>query len=356
MRCTNAAGSSSVLSIRLAASSPSSSTRSITNTRRRDSNGVLLAAAITGPSMSETSISWAPLGTTQVRSGCAPDMHARAGAVGVRRPLREQLGRQAARPLACRRRRPVEQVGVRRLRRRRAPGQGRHAHGDVDRARRAPSAIVARDNVRAEHPMARGRLITIEGIDGAGKTTLARGLLAPLQARGIEVRVLREPGGVRAAELIRGLVKDPELRDRRPRRSPAVRRRARAARRGGTRTVARRGGVGGARPFRGLVARLPGRRPRAGNRARPRDQRVRHRLAGSRPDAAAELDPGLDARGPPNAPRLSIGSSSSTTSSLSGSPPPTPSWPRRNPSGSGRSTPPSRPRSCSQPRWPRSTT
>ena len=42
IRCTNDAGSSSVFSIRLAASSPSSSTRSITNTRRPDSNGVLL--------------------------------------------------------------------------------------------------------------------------------------------------------------------------------------------------------------------------------------------------------------------------------------------------------------------------
>ncbi len=69
---TNEAGSSSVLSIRLAASSPISSARSITNTRRRDSNGVLAAAAITGSSMSETSISCAPLGTTQVRSGWVP--------------------------------------------------------------------------------------------------------------------------------------------------------------------------------------------------------------------------------------------------------------------------------------------
>jgi len=59
--------------------------------------------------------------------------------------------------------------------------------------------------------MARGRLITIEGIDGAGKTTLARSLLTELRARGIETRSLREPGGVRAAELIRDLVKDPEL-------------------------------------------------------------------------------------------------------------------------------------------------
>ena len=59
--------------------------------------------------------------------------------------------------------------------------------------------------------MSRGKLITIEGIDGAGKTTLARGLADALRARGIKVELLREPGGVRAAELIRGLVTDPDL-------------------------------------------------------------------------------------------------------------------------------------------------
>ncbi len=58
----------------------------------------------------------------------------------------------------------------------------------------------------------KGRLITIEGIDGAGKTTLARGLEAALRAREIEVRTLREPGGVKAAERVRDLVKDPDLR------------------------------------------------------------------------------------------------------------------------------------------------
>jgi dTMP kinase len=58
--------------------------------------------------------------------------------------------------------------------------------------------------------MARGRLITIEGIDGAGKSTLADGLMAALRARGIDVVVTREPGGVAAAERIRSLVKDPE--------------------------------------------------------------------------------------------------------------------------------------------------
>jgi dTMP kinase len=57
----------------------------------------------------------------------------------------------------------------------------------------------------------RGRLITIEGLDGVGKTTLASGLLRALRARGLPVELLREPGGVPLAERIRELVKDPVL-------------------------------------------------------------------------------------------------------------------------------------------------
>ncbi len=57
-----------------------------------------------------------------------------------------------------------------------------------------------------------GRLITIEGLDGAGKTTIAGALAAALRERGPEVLVLREPGGVAASEQIRALVKDPGLR------------------------------------------------------------------------------------------------------------------------------------------------
>jgi dTMP kinase len=55
-------------------------------------------------------------------------------------------------------------------------------------------------------------LITIEGLDGAGKTTLASGLASALRSRGREVALLREPGGVAAAERARDLVKDPSLR------------------------------------------------------------------------------------------------------------------------------------------------
>ena len=56
-----------------------------------------------------------------------------------------------------------------------------------------------------------GRLITIEGLDGAGKTTLAERLGPALVARGVDVELLREPGGVQLAERIRALVKDPAL-------------------------------------------------------------------------------------------------------------------------------------------------
>jgi dTMP kinase len=49
-------------------------------------------------------------------------------------------------------------------------------------------------------------LITVEGLDGAGKTTLIAGL-----ARSLGAVVLREPGGVELSERIRALVADPSL-------------------------------------------------------------------------------------------------------------------------------------------------
>jgi dTMP kinase len=59
--------------------------------------------------------------------------------------------------------------------------------------------------------MPRGRLITIEGIDGTGKTTLAAALRRELAARVGAVELLREPGGVVASERVRDLVKDPTV-------------------------------------------------------------------------------------------------------------------------------------------------
>jgi dTMP kinase len=50
-------------------------------------------------------------------------------------------------------------------------------------------------------------LITVEGLDGAGKTTLIAGLARELEG----ALVLREPGGVEVSERIRELLKDPSL-------------------------------------------------------------------------------------------------------------------------------------------------
>jgi dTMP kinase len=52
----------------------------------------------------------------------------------------------------------------------------------------------------------RGRFITIEGPEGAGKTTQAARLEEALAARGIPVRRTREPGGTELGERIRDLL------------------------------------------------------------------------------------------------------------------------------------------------------
>ena len=51
-----------------------------------------------------------------------------------------------------------------------------------------------------------GRLIVLEGGEGAGKSTHARGIKAWLEQRGREVVQTREPGGSPLAEAIRGVV------------------------------------------------------------------------------------------------------------------------------------------------------
>lgn len=53
--------------------------------------------------------------------------------------------------------------------------------------------------------MARGRFITIEGVDGAGKSTTLDFIRERLTARGHEVLTTREPGGTPLAEEIRSL-------------------------------------------------------------------------------------------------------------------------------------------------------
>jgi dTMP kinase len=52
----------------------------------------------------------------------------------------------------------------------------------------------------------RGRFITLEGIDGAGKSTHAAWLKDALAARGVTVVATREPGGTVLGEALRGLL------------------------------------------------------------------------------------------------------------------------------------------------------
>jgi len=54
--------------------------------------------------------------------------------------------------------------------------------------------------------MADGRFITLEGGEGTGKSTLARGLADALRAHGRDVVVTREPGGAPGADAIRALL------------------------------------------------------------------------------------------------------------------------------------------------------
>lgn len=55
----------------------------------------------------------------------------------------------------------------------------------------------------------RGRFISLEGGEGAGKSTQARLLAAALEARGLEVLLTREPGGTPGAEAVRALLLAP---------------------------------------------------------------------------------------------------------------------------------------------------
>ena len=56
----------------------------------------------------------------------------------------------------------------------------------------------------------RGKFITVEGIDGAGKSTHLAWLTAFLQARGIKLCATREPGGTPLGEKLRGLLLDKD--------------------------------------------------------------------------------------------------------------------------------------------------
>ena len=58
----------------------------------------------------------------------------------------------------------------------------------------------------------RGRFITLEGGEGAGKSTLIAGLREHLLRHGVTPVLAREPGGTALGEAVRAIVLDPALR------------------------------------------------------------------------------------------------------------------------------------------------
>jgi dTMP kinase len=58
-----------------------------------------------------------------------------------------------------------------------------------------------------------GRLITLEGGEGAGKSTVLEAVRERLEQHGVEVVVTREPGGTVLGEAVRAVVLDPARRN-----------------------------------------------------------------------------------------------------------------------------------------------
>ena len=142
-----------------------------------------------------------------------------------------------------------------------------------------------------------GRLITVEGLDGAGKTTLVDGLAARLPAA---VACCASRAASRSSERIRDARQGPRLASTRAPRRCCTRPRARSSwpRQLRPRLDARR--VGPARPLRRLLARLPGRRARARRRGGAR-RSTRSRPAACAPDRTLLLR--IDPDGPARAAR-----------------------------------------------------
>ena len=112
--------------------------------------------------------------------------------------------------------------------------RGRPSGGAPRRGRRRRGVTVELHG--REQTTRRMPLITIEGIDGAGKSTLATAL-----AQRTGATLLREPGGVATSERIRDARQGPRAHRRPAHRSAALRRRARPARRRAARPAPRPG-------------------------------------------------------------------------------------------------------------------
>ena len=89
-------------------------------------------------------------------------------------------------------------------------------YGTEEELRQAGATHIAKtvdeltDVLLGDAPRARGVFLSIEGVDGCGKTTQREALVAHLRRCGWEIRVTREPGGDEIAEKIRDLLLDPD--------------------------------------------------------------------------------------------------------------------------------------------------
>lgn len=58
-----------------------------------------------------------------------------------------------------------------------------------------------------------GRLIVVEGLEGAGKSTAVKTLIKLLNSYGLNAITTREPGGTAVGELLRSIIKDPKYKE-----------------------------------------------------------------------------------------------------------------------------------------------
>ncbi len=65
--------------------------------------------------------------------------------------------------------------------------------------------------MRTHEPSGRGVFLSVEGIDGSGKTTILDHVRRWVEGLGHKVQVIREPGGTRLGEKIRNLLLEPQL-------------------------------------------------------------------------------------------------------------------------------------------------
>ena len=78
---------------------------------------------------------------------------------------------------------------------------------DVSMSPTSPTTLDAlAPAARQAHAPVRGRFITFEGIDGAGKSSQIAAVVALLQASGVDVDQTREPGGTALGERLRELL------------------------------------------------------------------------------------------------------------------------------------------------------